>query len=71
MEQHLKVYCHFDFDEYQPDRMDDLRTIGLENKGTFRLDRMVPQGRYHYFFTYEGKAFYDPKQMTVKTNDRV
>ena len=39
---HLKVYCHFDFDEYQPDRMDDLRTIGLENKGVFRLDRMVP-----------------------------
>lgn len=71
LDKHYKVNAHFDFDEYQPDKMDDLRTVGLEFKGTFRLHRMVPQGRFHYFFTYNGQSFYDSEQMTVSINERI
>ena len=33
---HYHVYIHFDFDDYQPDRMDDLRKAG-DFGGNFTL----------------------------------
>ena len=36
------VYMHFDFDGYQPDKMDDLRKENINYKGSFRLNRMLP-----------------------------
>jgi hypothetical protein len=30
---HYNVFMHFDFDDWEPDIMDDLRKIKLENKG--------------------------------------
>ena len=60
------VFMHFDFDDYQPDRMDDLRKINIDYKGRFRNYRMVPQGRYHYFFSYNNKFFHDDESFKVK-----
>lgn len=34
------VYIHFDFDKYDPDRLEDLRAKG--QKGWYSLNRMVP-----------------------------
>mgnify|MGYP006092693479 FL=1 len=63
------VYIHFDFDDYQPDKMDDQRING--DKGTYQVHRMVPQGRYHYYYTYLGKAFIDNTQTAVIINGRM
>jgi len=42
LERHYLVYMHFDFDNYDADKMDDLRPQSSELKGTFRVNRMVP-----------------------------
>ena len=54
-----EVFIHFDFDDYKPDRLDDLRKSG--NKGEFHIYKMVPQGTFSYFYSYIGKAFIDPE----------
>ena len=54
-----EVFVHFDFDDYAPDRLDDLRKSG--SKGLFHLDKMVPQGSFNYFYSFQGKAFIDPE----------
>jgi hypothetical protein len=45
-----EVFIHFDFDDYAPDRLDDQRANG--NKGVFHTYKMVPQGKYHYFYSF-------------------
>ena len=40
--QHYLVYMHFDFDDYDAERMDDQRENGYELKGTFISNRMIP-----------------------------
>jgi len=40
IETRYPVYIHFDFDKYDPDRMDDSRL--LNQKGWFTVNRMVP-----------------------------
>jgi len=40
--------------------MDDLRKIDMKEAGKFKLYRMVPQGRFHYFFSYMDECFLDP-----------
>ena len=53
------VYMHFDFDQYDADKMDDQRAVSVELGGMFKAHRMVPQGYYHYFFSYENYYFID------------
>jgi len=65
------VYMHFDFDDYEPDKMDDLRKEDMNLKGQFRMSRMVPQGRFHYFYSFEQHCFSDPGQKSVKVHDRL
>lgn len=43
------AYIHFDFDDYQPDRMLDIR---VQCPGKFKVYRMVPQGQFNYFFSF-------------------
>jgi hypothetical protein len=38
------VFVHFDFDNYRPDKMDDLKLLSEELLGKFKVYRMVPQG---------------------------
>lgn len=52
LDRHYLVYMHFDFDRYDADKMDDMRVASLDLKGQFKCSRMVPQGYYHYFFSY-------------------
>ena len=59
------VYMHFDFDNYDADKMEDLRAVSMELRGTFKAHRMVPQGYYHYFFSYENYYFIDEAAMKV------
>ena len=33
---------HFDFDNFDADKMDDMRDQNSSLKGLFRLDRMIP-----------------------------
>ena len=56
--------------------MDDLRKGG-DLSGNFKINRMVPQGKYHYFFSYMDDCFLDdnsqkvsivPTQVSVYTN---
>ena len=47
-----KVYMHFDFDKFDADEMDDMRRQTMNLKGIFRCNRMIPQGYFHYFFSY-------------------
>lgn len=56
------AYIHFDFDDYQPDRMLDIRA---EAPGKFKVYRMVPQGRYHYFFSFQGHSFLDTETAPI------
>lgn len=46
------VYIHFDFDEYQPDKMEDLRLKDPIQKGKFKVYRVIPQGKFLYFFSF-------------------
>ena len=63
------VYMHFDFDDYDGDQMNDMRDKkGSKNlHGLFRLSRMVPQGYFHYFFSYVYEDEEDPSQNQVYT----
>lgn len=64
MEVNYFVYIHFDFDDWQPDRLEDLRKDDM--KGIFRGYRMVPQGRFHYFFSYNDECFIDHGKVRSK-----
>ena len=61
--EHLyRVYMHFDFDDYNADKMDDMRAQSLGMKGIYKMSRMVPQGLFHYFFTYDTKQPPNPNR---------
>ena len=62
------VFIHFDFDDYMPDRMDDQRLVSTELSGRFKCHRMVPQGQFHYFFSYNGRVFLNPAIENVPIN---
>ena len=57
---------HFDFDEWEPDIMTDRRTTSLEHKGKFINYRMIPQGASLYFYSFNGKAFINPKEASIE-----
>ena len=52
LEKKYNVYMHFDFDDYDAEIMVDLRKQSKDMKGKFRVSRMVPQGYFHFFFSY-------------------
>jgi len=37
--------------------MDDLRQVSEPQPGMFRCYRMVPQGKFHYFFSFGPDCF--------------
>lgn len=54
----INVYIHFDFDNFQPNLMDDLHLNGRpQNLGLFQIFRMLPQQTALYFFSLDGKPF--------------
>ena len=65
------VYLHFDFDDYQPDKMDDMRKVDMSQSGKFRCHRMVPQGTFHYFYSFMDECFLDHSKLSVKLHDRI
>ena len=42
LDKHYLVYMHFDFDDYDADKMGDERHQSAELKGKFSVNRMVP-----------------------------
>ena len=53
LEKKYNVYIHFDFDDFDADAMIDMREAKAKGcHGLFRIRRMVPQGYFHYFFSY-------------------
>ncbi len=54
----LKVYVHFDFDDYQPDLMIDLHLNNRPEKlGKFQIYRLLPQTTVLFFFSIDGVPF--------------
>ena len=63
-----KVYIHFDFDNFDADLMADMRDKNAKNlHGLYRLSRMIPQGYFHYFFTYVYENEEDPTKNQIFT----
>ena len=68
----IKVYLHCDFDDFQPDLMQDLHLGGKDSMlGKFQVYRMLPQAKILYFFSYKGKPFVNPSQKAMKVDDFV
>jgi len=44
------VYIHFDFDNWEPDLMEDYRAIDIKKKGKFRLHKMLPPSPHCQYF---------------------
>jgi len=40
-------------------------TADENDVGSYDLYKMVPQGHYNYFYSYDGEAFLNNKQTTV------
>ncbi len=64
--EHYNVFMHFDFDDWEPDIMSDRRKEDINKKGKFINYRMIPQGASLYFYSFNGKAFYNPKQASIE-----
>jgi hypothetical protein len=64
--EHYNVFMHFDFDEWEPDVMDDRRKEDLFKKGKFVTHRMIPQGASLYFYSFNGKAFINPNEASIE-----
>jgi hypothetical protein len=71
LEVKYSVCIHFDFDDYQPDLMEDLRKQKLKYKGLFKIQRMLPQGKFHYFFSFEDDCFTDATKPQALINPLV
>jgi len=66
----IEVYIHFDFDDFQPDLMEDLRLKGMA-PGKFQISRMMPQQTCLYFFSCNGEPFLNMKTPTVSVDDNI
>lgn len=64
--QQIKVYVHFDFDDFQPDLMADLHMNGRQDRiGKFQIYRLVPQTTVLFFFSINGRPFVNDMFQTV------
>jgi hypothetical protein len=66
----IEVYIHFDFDDFQPDLMEDLRLKGLP-AGKFQISRMLPQQICLYFFSISGSPFLNSKSPQVAVDENI
>ncbi len=64
--EHYNVFMHFDYDDWEPDIMTERRKLDLYKKGKYLNFRMIPQGASLYFYSYNGKAFINPKEASIE-----